>query len=105
MKTRPDFVVRSILQSDLIAHVAVCVSILAHKIESVTIGQLRRTQRSELCWRRMQLELCGYHHFHGLYCLRYSRTGQDKKSTWAAIVLSTDPLRSSIMEANAYHAP
>ena len=43
MKTGTDKVIGSILQSDFIAHLAVCVSILTHKIEGVPVRQLRDT--------------------------------------------------------------
>ncbi len=72
MKTGTNFIVGSILQSNLIAHFVMLKCIATHIIERVTIGRLRRTQCLKLFCICLQFELCCYHRFHAFYSIRYS---------------------------------
>ena len=54
----------AILQAYLVAHLAMFKSIATHKVQSITVRQLRLPQCSELVRGRMQFELGGHGHFH-----------------------------------------
>src|SRR5712692_1010780 len=80
MKTGANLIVRSILQSNPIAHFAMLKCILTHEIERVAIGHLRCTQCSELFWSRMQFEFRREYRFHPFEYIRYSTTCQERKT-------------------------
>ena len=59
-------IVGAILQADLVAHLAVLKGIATDIVQAVTIGQLGRSQRFELCRIGLQFELSGHGYFHHL---------------------------------------
>src|SRR2546429_1084537 len=79
-KAGTDLVIRSVLQRDCIAHFPVLVSILAHKVKSISICQLGRTESCKLLWCRIQFDFCRNHRFHAFHYSKFSTECQKMKA-------------------------
>jgi hypothetical protein len=56
--------IATLLQTHLVAHLAVRKGVPTHKVQRVAIRQLGTSQRLELLWRRVQFELGGQGDYH-----------------------------------------
>ena len=66
-------VIRPILQTHFVAHLAMLKGIFAHKIKSIAICQLDSAELCKLLWRGIQFEFGRNHCFHAFYCTIYSQ--------------------------------